>query len=227
MRESGSVKLSWVLGSGSPKARLNARPTLPAFAGLCGLARRRGLIVIGLASALEIGFALTGLKAQLGRLDGLETLRAARHLGGDVQLGFIGLGDIGTRSACEQVIDLRLEFELARLHPLVAHRLVLAGIGAQLGTVHGDGAQFDQPAFPGGLDDLHEQRSQLPQMQRAKVAQRAVCGKVACCKHPKRDAFMQLAGHLARGEHARGVTVDQYLDHHGRVKRLIARPPPS
>ena len=34
---------------------------------------------------------------------------------------------------------------------------------------------------------------------------------------------MQFGRQLARAEGARGVAIDQDLDHHGRVKRLIAR----
>lgn len=35
---------------------------------------------------------------------------------------------------------------------------------------------------------------------------------------------MQLGRQLARAEGARGVAIDKDLDHHGRVKRLVARP---
>ena len=91
--------------------RFFLRLSTPGFGRLRRLARRRGLIVIGLAPALEVDLALTRLQAQLGRLSGFEPLCAARNLCRNVQLGFIRLGDIGSRSACEQTCTV------ARLEP--------------------------------------------------------------------------------------------------------------
>jgi hypothetical protein len=55
------------------------------------------------------------------------------------------------------------------------------------------------------------------------VADRAVLGEVARTQHPKCQVFMQLALDLARAENAGGVAIDQHLDHHRWVERLVAR----
>ena len=83
----------------------------------------------------------------------------------------------------------------------------LARVGAQLGAVHRNRAQFDQAALAGELDHLHEHRRQFLEVQRAKVAQRALLGEVARGQHPECHVLMQLPGNLARGENAAGVVV--------------------
>ena len=51
---------------------------------------------------------------------------------------------------------------------------------------------------------------------------RAMGRKVVRAQHPKRHVLVKLLGNLARAEDAGGVTVNQDLDHHGRMKRLVA-----
>jgi len=99
---------------------------------------------------------------------------------------------------------------------------VAARVGLDLGAVDGHRAQLDQTHLLGQLEHLHEQIAQFLEVKRAQVADRAVLGEVACAQHPKRQVLMQPALDLARTEHARGVTVDQHLDHHRRVERLVA-----
>ena len=70
---------------------------------------------------------------------------------------------------------------------------------------------------------LHEQLGQLLQVQRTEVRDRAMRGIVVCSQHAKRHVFVELGRDLARAEHARRVAVDQHLDHHGRMERLVAR----
>ena len=132
------------------------------------------------------------------------------------------LAGVGLRRARQQRLDFLLQLRLGRLHARVAHRLVLARIGPQLGAVHRNRPQLDQPALARQLDDLDEQPGQLVQMQRAEVTQRAVLGEVARAEQPKRHVLVQLAGNLARGEHPGGIGVHQYLDHHRRVEWLVA-----
>ena len=48
-------------------------------------------------------------------------------------------------------------------------------------------------------------------------------GKLVGSQHPIGYVFMQLPGSLARDEGACGVRIDHDLDHHGRMKRLVAR----
>ena len=170
----------------------------------------------GAAASLDVGVALTLLDALARFGDGLKAILAALDLCGNVHLGFVGLGCIGALGALQQGLDLRLEFTLGLLHALVAYCLVAAGVGLDLGAVDGHSAQLDQPHLLGQLDHLHEQIGQLLQVQRPEVAR---------AQHPKRQVLVQPALNLARAEHARGVTVDQHLDHHGRVERLVACAP--
>jgi hypothetical protein len=100
---------------------------------------------------------------------------------------------------------------------------VAARVGLDLGAVDGHRAQLDQTHLSGQLEHLHEQIAQFLEVKRAQVADRAVLGEVACAQHPKRQVLMQPALDLARAEHSSGVAVDQHLDHHGRMERLVAR----
>ncbi|MNR09366.1 hypothetical protein D3C85_1255630 [compost metagenome] len=99
-----------------------------------------------------------------------------------------------------------------------------ARIRLELGAVHRHRAQLDQAALARQAHHLHEQRRQLLQVQRPEVRERAVRRVVLCRQHPQGHIFVQLGRQLARAEGAGGVTVDQHLDHHGRVERLVARP---
>jgi hypothetical protein len=47
--------------------------------------------------------------------------------------------------------------------------------------------------------------------------------EIARRQHPKGHVFLQLLRQLAREKHSGGETLEQHLDHHRRVKRLIAR----
>jgi len=86
----------------------------------------------------------------------------------------------------------------------------------------GHRAELDQAHLARQLDHLHEQLRELLQVQRTEVADSAVPGEVARAQHPKRQILVQPALDLARAEHACGVPVNQHLDHHRRVKRLVA-----
>ena len=97
-------------------------------------------------------------------------------------------------------------------------RLALA-----LSLAHRDRAQLDQAHFAGQAHHLHEQLRQLLQVEGAEVPDGAMRGEVARAQHPEGHVFVQLAGNLARAEDSRGVAVDQHLDHHRRVKGLVAR----
>ena len=87
----------------------------------------------------------------------------------------------------------------------------------------GHHAELDQAHLARQLDHLHEQLRELLQVQRTEVADSAVPGEVARAQHPKRQILVQPALDLARAEDARGVGIHQHLDHHGRVKGLVAR----
>ena len=99
-------------------------------------------------------------------------------------------------------------------------RLALA---LDFGTVHGNGDQLDQAHLARQAHHLNKQLGELAQVQGAELPYRAVGGKVLGCQHAKGHVFVELSGDLAGAEYAAGIRVDQDLDHHRRVKRLIAR----
>ena len=129
--------------------------------------------------------------------DGVEPVLATGNLRGDVQLGLVLLGLVGRTYLVEQGLDLRLQLGFGLEHVAAAHRLVAAGVGLDLGTVHRDGAELDQPHLACQAHDLHEQVRELLQMEGPEVADRAVRGKVARCQHPERHVLVQLARDLA------------------------------
>ena len=99
-------------------------------------------------------------------------------------------------------------------------RLALALI---LGSpIHRNGPQFDQAHLACQAQHLNKQICDLAQVQGTELPYRAVGGKVLGCKHAKGHVFVELFGDLARAEHPGSVRIDQDLDHHGRVKRLVA-----
>ena len=211
------MKLSCALSSGTPKG---------VVAAALGLAVRAAglLIVVVAAPAFEVGVALALLQALAGLGDGRQARLAPSDLGRDVQLGLVLLGLVGLLCALEQGLDLRLQLGLGLEHVAVAHGLVAARVGLDLGAVDRDRAQLDQAHLARQPHHLHEQLRQLLQVQGPEVADRAVRREVARRQHPEGHVLVELPGDLARAEHARGVAVDQHLDHHRRVKRLVARP---
>ena len=49
-------------------------------------------------------------------------------------------------------------------------------------------------------------------------------GIVLCGQHAQGHVFVQRGSEFARAEGARGIAIDQHLDHHGPVEGLVARP---
>jgi hypothetical protein len=156
--------------------------------------------------------------------NGVQPVLASRDLGRDVQLRLVLLRLVGRLRSVQQRGDLRLQLGLGLEHVTVAHGLVAAGVGLDLGAVHGDGAQLHEPHLARQAHDLHEQFAQLLQMEGAEVTDRSVRREVARAQHPEGDVLVQLVGDLARAEHPAGVGVHEHLDHHGGVERLVARP---
>ena len=117
----------------------------------------RAAVVVVAAATLEVGFALACLQAFAGLADGRQARLAALDLRRQVQLRLARLGLVGGLGTPQQGVDLCLEFSLGLLHALVAHRLVAAGVGLELGAVDGHRAQLDQTHLTGEPDHLHEQ----------------------------------------------------------------------
>jgi hypothetical protein len=75
---------------------------------------------------------------------------------------------------------------------LVAHGLVAAGVGLELGAIHRDRAQLDQAHLARQAHHLHEQVRQLLEVEGPEVSDRAVRGEVARGQHPERHVLVQL-----------------------------------
>jgi hypothetical protein len=79
----------------------------------------------------------------------------------------------------------------------VAHRLVAARVGLDLGAVYRDGAELHEAHLARQAHNLDEQVREFLEMEGPEVADRAVRGKVARCQHPERHVLVQLARDLA------------------------------
>jgi hypothetical protein len=71
-----------------------------------------------------------------------------------VALVLLGIQDFGP---AHQGVDLLLQFLLRPEHPLVAHGLVLGGIGLHLGAIQRHMAQAHYPGLLAEAQDLNEQ----------------------------------------------------------------------
>ena len=192
MRDSGSVKLSCALGAGHTKVTLVGLATF----GLAVLVFGFALISFA-APALGICLALAFFQSGFGRFNGRQSGLSAFDLGGDVQVGLVLLGFIGAGSLLQERCNLCLELDLGALHACIAHGLVAAGIGLDLGAIHRNGAQLDQAHLARQSHHLDEQFGELGQVQGTEVADRAVRREVVGCQHPKGNVLMQLPGDLA------------------------------
>ena len=76
----------------------------------------------------------------------------------------------------ERLAHLVGEPLLGIFHPRVAHRLVLGGIGADLGAVQGDVAERDQPRRLAELEHLGEQARERVEMPLPKLGDAVVVG---------------------------------------------------
>ncbi|SXY43365.1 hypothetical protein BANRA_05284 [Klebsiella pneumoniae] len=142
------TKLAFVRATALVRAIRMARPAAIVFAAPPGLVR----------------FTLARFQARLCRLDRLQALLAARNLGRNVQLRLVTLLVVGSLGAIKQRLDLAMQFVLGRLHALIAHRLVAAGVGFYLGAVDRDRAKLHQPTFARQLHHLNEQILKLGQV---------------------------------------------------------------
>ncbi len=155
--------------------------------------------------------------------DRVQPILTARDLSRDIDIRLVLLGLVSSLCTLQQRRDLCLQFSFGFEHVPVAHGLVSAGVGLDLGAVHRNRAELDQAHLTGQAHHLHEQLAQFPQMESSEVADRAMRREVVGSQHTKCDIFVQLPGDLARAEHSGGIRVDQHLDHHRRMERLVAR----
>ena len=92
--------------------------------------------VVGTAPTLGIALTLALFKAGFGcgnRGNRGKPDLSAFKLGGDVQVGFVLFCFVCVGRLLHQCANLGFEFGLCRLHAAIAHGLVAAGIGLDLG----------------------------------------------------------------------------------------------
>jgi len=162
------------LGSG-----LGLRLRRPPSAFALVLQQRAGGRRLGLGSSLGLSL---GFQRRLGLLDlghapdlvghPVGRLIATRLAQGGV-LRLVGL--LGGR---QPGLDLGLQLRLGLEHPLIAHRLVLGGVGFDLRPVQRHMAQIGQPSPLAQPQHLHEQSAQRRQVTSPELADRPVIGPV-------------------------------------------------
>src|ERR1700693_4084095 len=121
----------------------------------------------------------------------------------------------------QQTSDLLLKRRLLLPHPPVAHRLVLGGVGLDLGPVHRHLPELDQTGLPAHQEYLLEEPGKSLPVPLAKVADRPKVRLVACRQKPQRHAVNHLRRDPTRRKRPRAVDGDQHLHHHPRVVRRI------
>ena len=120
----------------------------------------------------------------------------------------------------------RLHFPAQRrlllLHPSVAHRLVLGGVGLDLRPIQGHPPQLHQPRATAQPQHLLEQPRQRRTMALAEIADRAEIRLIARRQEAEGHAVHELRGDPTRGVRARAVAVQQQLHHHPRMVGRVA-----
>jgi hypothetical protein len=131
---------------------------------------------------------------------------------------FGGVRRLGLR---QQFPDLGAQLPLPLLHPAIAHRLVLAGIGFQLGAVQGHPPQCQCTRFQRDLQHLFEQPCQRGQMELAEICDRAKVRQVARRQYPKPHVFGQAPLDAPGAKYPHAIPVHQHLGHHPRIVRRL------
>ncbi len=119
----------------------------------------------------------------------------------------------------QQARHFRGQFLLRILHARVGERLVLRGVGFDLGAIDRYVAQLYQPCSLAQLQDLYEQSSQLLEVPLAKSRNAVVIRLLIAAQYPKRHIVIGGLLQLPRRHLPNAVTVDQQLDHQRRVVR--------
>jgi len=171
-----------------------------------GLGRNRRLTVIRLdlwlcqlALRRSSSFSLQG---GLGLPDLLQTLLAETQFLRQLissprsMLGILGL--IRGFGRSQQLRHLRLQLAHFLLHPTVAHRFVLGGIGPQLRAIQSHMPQTHQPRLLAETKNLHEKTRQGLQMTTPELCDRGMVRVLIGREHPKRYRLIRRFLELVR-----------------------------
>ena len=135
---------------------------------------------------------------------------------------------VGLFRASQKLGHLLLELLLGLAHPLVAHRLVLGGVGLDLGAVNGDVPELAEARLPAQLQHLREQARERGQMLLAERRDAVVVRVLVARQHPKRYVLVRRSLDLARRRlaHARTRTAAALPSSPGRNLLALGRPSP-
>src|SRR5674476_560897 len=120
--------------------------------------------------------------------------------------------------------NLGLQFHLALLHALIAHRLVFRGVGFDLRAIERDMAEFDQPRRLAQLQNLQEQGTERLQMPLAEVADRTKIRWIERHNHHKIIPLAAGFRNPTRRIQPTCIAMQQKRHHHPRVKRRLPKP---
>ena len=132
------------------------------------------------------------------------------------------LRGVGLARLIEPVRDLCGQLAFGLHHALVAHRLVLGCIGAQLGAVHRDVAEADQTGLLAQCQHLNEQVAQRRQVSAAEFADGAEVRPVQRSDRLEVQPFFAATRDPTRGVDTLAVGVEQQRHHHAWVIRRKA-----
>lgn len=129
---------------------------------------------------------------------------------------------VGRRGAIEPLLNFGGKSGLLLDHPFVAHRLVSAGVGLELGSVHRDMAEPDQSRRLAQTQHLHEKRRQRRQMPLAEVADGAEVRPVQPGHRHNVEALLARPRQLPARINAAAVAVEQQRHQHPRMIGRLA-----
>src|SRR5580658_360000 len=230
IRLCGSVRLRGAVSSGLACSGSQVSGLRPGFyLPVLSCSSSRSASYCSTSSRLRSALLFCGqLKAQLGLADLLQAALAARQLLGQFiaapSLAVLRiLFNIGLFGVGQQRIDLLLQARLGLVHVLVAHRLVLAGLGLDLGSIAGHMAQLHQSSLGTQKQSLRERTRERLQMTLAELGDGGVVGVLVPAKITKGDVLECARLNLARTVDAPRIAVQQQTDHHlRRIGRLPA-----
>src|SRR6201998_3360947 len=189
MRLSGSVKFFCAFGSGSSEGGAAGLPGfLRPSASRCFSASARALRSASAAAPPSAPRSALAPRVLLSPAPGRPLPAPLAAPEGGVLAG------VRLRRGVHPARDLGLQFLRPLAHPLVAHRLVLGGVGLDLRPIERDMAKLDQPGPLAQAQHLAEKRRQRVQMTLAELRDRAEIRGVETDDAHEVDAFPPALG---------------------------------